>query len=65
MSFEIKIREKLIKILGSEWVKDDKVSLYSYRCDGLTLYNSMPMGIVFPGTVNELVSVVKLLYQKK
>ena len=65
MSFEINIREKLIQVLGKEWVKDDKVTLYTYQCDGLTLYKSLPMGVVFPGTVKELVLVVKILYQKK
>ena len=65
MSFEINIREELIQILGKEWVKDDKVTLYTYQCDGLTLYKSLPMGVVFPGTVKELVLVVKILHQKK
>ncbi len=65
MSFGSKIRRKLVKILGKDWVKDDKVTLYSYRCDGLTLYTSLPMGVVFPGTTQELVSLVKLLYKEK
>jgi len=65
MSFETNIRKKLVKILGKNWVKDDKVTLFTYRCDGLTLYSELPMGVVFPGTVKELVSVVKLLSKNK
>ena len=65
MSFESNIREELAKILGKEWVKDDSVTLYTYRCDGLTLYTALPMGVVFPGAVQELVSVVKLLHKHK
>lgn len=64
MGFETKIKSKLEQIIGKDWVKDDLVTLYTYRCDGLTLYTSLPMGVVFPATVNELVLVVKLFYQK-
>ena len=65
MSFESNIREDLAMILGKEWVKDDSVTLYTYRCDGLTLYTAPPMGVVFPGVVQELVSVIKLLHKHK
>ncbi len=65
MSFEINIKKKLIEILGKDWVKDDKVTLFTYQCDGLTLYKSLPMGVLFPESVKELVLVVKLLHQKK
>jgi glycolate oxidase len=65
MSFEKNIRGECVRILGAEWVKDDPVTLYTYRCDGLTLYTAPPMGVLFPGTVQELVSVVKLLHQHK
>ena len=65
MSFKNNIREQCIRILGKEWVKDDQVTLYTYRCDGLTLYTAPPMGVLFPGTVEELAAVVKLLHQHK
>ena len=65
MALETDIRKECVKILGQEWVKDDTVTLYTYRCDGLTLYNAPPMGVVFPVTVQELVSVVKLLHKHK
>ena len=65
MSFESHIRVECVRILGKEWVKDDPITLYTYRCDGLTLYTAPPMGVVFPGTVHELASIVKLLHQHK
>ncbi len=65
MSFEKNIRGECVRILGKEWVKDDEVTLYTYRCDGLTLYTAPPMGVLFPGTVEELAAVVKLLHQHK
>ena len=65
MSFEKNIRGECVRILGKEWVKDDEVTLYTYRCDGLTLYTAPPMGVLFPGTVEELATVVKLLHQHK
>lgn len=61
MPFPLKVRKKMEKILGSRWVKDDPVTCFSYRCDGLTLHTSLPMGVVFPSTQKELVDVVKLL----
>ncbi len=65
MSFEKNIRGECVRTLGKEWVKDDEVTLYTYRCDGLTLYTAPPMGVLFPGTVEELAAIVKLLHQHK
>ena len=65
MPFEANLRGECVRIIGKEWVKDDPVTLYTYRCDGLTLYTAPPMGVLFPGIVQELVSVVKLLHQHK
>ncbi len=62
MAFKQELRGKLVEIVGSKWVKDDPVTLYTYRCDGLTLYTAPPMGVVFPGSRDELVKAVKLLH---
>ena len=59
MAFTKELRTELVSLLGEDWVKDDPVTLYTYRCDGLTLYTAPPMGVVFPGNRNELVEVVK------
>ena len=58
MPFENNLRIECEQILGKDWVKDDPVTLYTYRCDGLTLYSEAPMAVVFPGTVKELISIV-------
>ena len=65
MAFAPRIREELTQICGSKWVKDDEVTLYTYRSDGLTLYTKLPMGIVYPANSEELVRVVKVLYREK
>mgnify|MGYP003325027999 CR=1 FL=1 len=65
MPFESNLRIECEQILGKDWVKDDPVTLYAYRCDGLTLYSAPPMAVVFPGKVKELISVVKLLNRHK
>lgn len=65
MAFAPHIREALLRICGDKWVKDDDVTLYTYRSDGLTLYTSMPMGIVYPANTQELVQVVRVLHQEK
>jgi glycolate oxidase len=62
MAFDQKIKKALVEILGAQWVKDDPVTLYTYKSDALTLYSGMPMGVVFPGNRQELVAVVKLLH---
>lgn len=61
MPFPSEVRHQLVAILGETHVKDDPVTLYSYRADGLTLHPATPMGVVFPGTVEELQGVVRLL----
>ena len=48
MAFQSETRRALVDILGDQWVKDDPVTLYSYRCDGLTLRTALPMGVIFP-----------------
>ena len=65
MAFSTELRSDLVNLLGSEWVKDDPVTLYTYRCDGLTLYTAPPMGVVYPGNRDELVEVVKKLHTLK
>ncbi len=65
MAFQTHVREELTRICGPKWVKDDDVTLYTYRSDGLTLFTSEPMGIVYPANTAELVSVVKVLHREK
>lgn len=60
MPFGPFIKRELIKILGSQWVKDDSVTLYAYRCDSLTLHPSEPMGVVFPDNSESIIALVKL-----
>ena len=36
MAFTKELRTELVSLLGEDWVKDDPVTLYTYRCDGLT-----------------------------
>ncbi|MDJ0842138.1 MAG: FAD-linked oxidase C-terminal domain-containing protein [Acidobacteriota bacterium] len=62
MSFAPEIKGELIEILGAKWVKDDPVTLFSYRSDALTLHPAPPMGVIYPGTTDELVACVKLFH---
>lgn len=62
MPFAPSIRQQLDRICGKEWVKDDPITLYAYRSDGLTLYTAPPMGVVYPGSTEELIRVVKLFH---
>lgn len=64
MPFANPIRQELVRICGKEWVKDDPITLYAYRSDGLTLYTAPPLGVVYPGNTDELVRVVKLFHRE-
>ncbi len=65
MTFDPNIKKSLIEILGEKWVKDDPVTLYSYRCDGLTLHTETPMGVVFPDNIDKLVATVQLFHKNR
>ena len=65
MPFAKPVRQKLDRICGKEWVKDDPITLYAYRSDGLTLYTAPPLGVVYPGSTGELVQVVKLFHREQ
>lgn len=65
MAFKASIKRRLEKILGKQWVKDDPVTLFAYRCDGLTLHTNLPMGVVFPADTASLIEVVKVFHEHK
>ena len=60
MTLCAQVKRELQAILGPTHVKDDPVTLYSYRVDALTLHPTEPMGVIFPENAEELVQVVKL-----
>ena len=62
MPFPSDLKTKLVQLLGEKYVRDDAVTCYSYRADGLTLHPCEPMGVVFPGNTEELQEVVRQLH---
>lgn len=54
------IREQLAAVVGDKWIKDDPESLVSYSYDATPLYQSMPDGVVFPGSTQEVSDIVKI-----
>jgi len=65
LAFKGHIKKALIKIMGKTWVKDDPITLYSYRCDGLVLHPALPMGVVFPATTHQLCAVLRLFHEEQ
>lgn len=61
MTFKVEVKNKLINILGPEWVKDDDVTLFVYQCDGLTLHPSLPMGVLFPENSDQVIAIINCL----
>ncbi len=64
MSFHPEIRAELVAILGPDHVRDDAVTLFSYRADALTPHPTLPMGVIFPGDTDELIACVKLFHRE-
>ncbi len=62
MTLSEPLRRQLVALLGADWVRDDSVTRFSYRCDGLTLHPSLPAAVVFPADREQVVGVVKLLH---
>ncbi len=60
MPFAKRVRAQLVERLGAAHVKDDPATLYVYRCDALTLHGGAPMGVIFPGSAEELAWAVAL-----
>ncbi|UNK17850.1 FAD-binding protein [Paenibacillus sp. N3/727] len=54
------LREQLAAVVGEKWLKDDAESLVSYSYDATPLYQSMPDGVVFPGSTQEVSDIVKI-----
>lgn len=59
------IREELIGIVGQAWFKDDQETLVSYSYDATPLYQSMPDGVIFPGSTAEVSAILKVCTRHK
>lgn len=59
------IREQLSAVVGEKWFKDDKESLVAYSYDATPLYQSMPDGIVFPASTQEVSDIVKICAENR
>lgn len=59
------IRKQLADVVGEKWLKDDPESLVSYSYDATPLYQSMPDGVIFPGSTQEVSGVVKICAANK
>jgi len=64
LSFHPEVRTALVAILGEDHVKDDPVTLFSYRADALTLHPREPMGVIFPADTEQLIACVKLFVRE-
>lgn len=54
------VREQLAAVVGEKWLKDDAESLVSYSYDATPLYQSMPDGVIFPASTQEVSDIVKI-----
>ncbi|TVY08457.1 FAD-binding oxidoreductase [Paenibacillus cremeus] len=59
------IREELIAIVGAKWFRDDTESLVSYSYDATPLYQSMPDGVIFPSSTEEVSAIMKVCAKHK
>ncbi|PTM57714.1 FAD-binding oxidoreductase [Desmospora activa] len=54
------MKAELVAVLGDAHVRDDTESRVSYSYDATPLYQSMPDGVVFPSTTQEVQSVLRI-----
>lgn len=55
-----KIREELLAIMGAKGFKDDSETLVSYSYDATPLYQTMPDGVVFPESTEQVSRIMKV-----
>jgi len=53
----------LARIVGPRWVRTRGSELVTYRADGLPTHESTPLLVVLPGTREEVIAIVRLLYE--
>ena len=56
---------ELAAIVGPRWVRSRAAELATYRADGLPTHESTPRLAVLPANRDEVIAVVKLLYQRR
>ncbi|BCJ86702.1 FAD-linked oxidase C-terminal domain-containing protein [Effusibacillus dendaii] len=54
------VAKELKAIVGSNWLLDTPEDCLAYSYDATPLYQSMPDGVVMPGTVEEVAAIVKV-----
>jgi len=54
--------EKLQSAIGKEWVLSSRIDLETYASDGLPTHHALPGAVAIPGTREELIAVVKILF---
>lgn len=59
------VRGQLQAIVGNEWFRDDAESLVSYSYDATPLYESMPDGVIFPASTEEVSAIMKVCSEHK
>ncbi|MFC4767729.1 FAD-linked oxidase C-terminal domain-containing protein [Effusibacillus consociatus] len=54
------IAQELRAIVGDNWVMDTPEDCFAYSYDATPLYQSLPDGVIIPGTVEEVAAIVKV-----
>ena len=59
-SSSVEIAGQLAEVVGSTNVLTDIEALRPFECDGLTAYRQLPLMVVLPATIEEVVGVMKI-----
>jgi glycolate oxidase len=58
-------RAELASIVGSSWFQDDAEALVSYSYDATPLVQSLPEGVIFPASTEEISAIMKVCSRYK
>ncbi len=55
-----KLRQQFLQFLSTEAVLSDKEELHPYECDGLSAYKQLPLIVVIPDSIEQVIKIVNI-----
>ncbi|MFD2117360.1 FAD-binding oxidoreductase [Paenibacillus yanchengensis] len=59
------VKQQLCEVVGSKYYKDDMEALITHSFDGTPMLQSLPDGVIYPASTQEVSGIMKVLSQHK